>query len=215
MNVLGQSNAIAAPPTLTDAVAKIGVAGVGWTATKSSTSSFGLFLSTCAATAGNILLYLFCEGWLFFLLLVVEIAIFLFPPKWFKECLTELCHGEDPWNHPAFPLKPWTWTVPPRDWRQRLLTWLWIGFLFDFVALGGLLKSPNRWVEPMCMAIVGTLFGIAPAVRLGIRVWYFRDNLPLTNTEASSQPKSLGTWEEITCAVACVFLSLSFLIAGR
>ena len=214
INVLGQSSANAAPPTLTETVAKIGLAGVGWTATKSSTGSLGLFLSTSVATVGNILLYLFCEGWFFFLLLVLEIVVFAFPPKWFRGFLTILCHGQDPWEHPAFPWKRWTWTVPPRDWKQRLLAWGFIGVLFNLVAVSGLLNTPSRWVEPMCMAFAGTLFGLVPAIRLGIRVWFFRANLRLTESEACAFPKRVRTWEMIAFAMTCVIVSFSFLMTG-
>ena len=173
----------------------------------------GLYLSASIATLGNILLYLFCEGWWFFLLLVVEIVICLYPPKLFSEVLTTLNQGKDPSADPAYPWKRWTWTVPPHDWKRRLFAWLSMGLLFNLVALAGLLNGTNQWVQPMCMAIAGTFFGIIPAVRLVIRVWYFRGNLPLTAVHASSQPKEVGTWEKIACAVACVILSISMLIA--
>ncbi|WP_010581826.1 RNA polymerase sigma factor [Schlesneria paludicola] len=214
ITVLGHSSASGAPATLTETAAKIGLAGVGWTATKSSTSTLGLFLSTCAATAGNLLFYLICEGWLFALLVVVEVAAFVFPPKWFKAAMTELLGGIDPWSHPAFPFKRWTWTVPPRDWKSRLAAWLWVASVLNLVAFAGIHNNPIQWVQPSCMAIMGTVFGLIPALRLGIRVWYSRSNLRQTNAETFNQPHIHETWEMVATAMAYVIFSVSFLIAG-
>lgn len=214
MNVLGHSSAHAAPPHLTAIVAKIGLAGVGWTATQPSTWSVGLFLSTLAATMGNLFLSLICEGWLFALLMILEIAAFVFPPKWFKTALTTLFAGSDPWSHPAFPFKRWTWTVPPRDWKVRLAGWLLMGVVFNLVAFSQFANAPDQAIQPACMSIMGTVMGLIPAVRLGIRVWQFRGNLPLTAKEPLCRAPYRGTWEMVAAATAYVIMSISMLTTG-
>jgi RNA polymerase sigma-70 factor (ECF subfamily) len=213
MNVLGQNTASAAPANLTEMVAKVGLAGVGWTATKSAAGSLGLLATAAVAALGNVLLYLVCDRWIFLLLIVVEFALVVYPPGWFKELVTAWSSGHDPWSHPAFPLKRWTWTVPPRDWKQRLAAWSFLGLVWGLAATAVLSKGRGHWGGPAAFVLLAS-FGVLQAVRLGMRVWRFRRNLPIAAPDTLTFPGTVTTWESVAVAAAALLVGVTLLVAA-
>ncbi len=212
MNVFEQNTAEAAPANLTEMVAKVGLAGVGWTAGKSAVGSLGLLAATFVAALGNILLYLVCEGWTAFFLLVVEFALISFPPTWFRELSAAWLHGRDLWSHPFFPMKRWTWTIPPREWKQRLAAWSFIGFVWGFFAAWQVTKDRGHWGKPAFFVLLGA-FCILQAIRLGIRVWRFRGNLPLAVPEALPVSGKVETWERVAVTATSLMVGVASLVA--
>ena len=213
MNVLGQSTAAAAPANLTEIVAKVGLAGVGWTATKSAAGSLGLLATSAVAAFGNVLLYLVCERWVFLLVLVVEFALLAYPPAWIRELFMAWSPGLNPWSHPAFPLKRWTWTVPPPDWKQRLAAWSFTGFVWGLAAAGTLIRDRGHWGGPAAFVLLAG-FGVFQAVRLGMRVWSFRSNLPTAAPNVSPVPAPATTWEPVAVAAAAMLAGVTLLVAA-
>jgi len=213
MNVLGQNTASAAPANLTEMVAKVGLAGVGWTATTSAAGSFGLLATAAVAAIGNVMLYLVCDGWIFLLLLAVEFALLSYPPGWFRELVAAWSLGHDPWSHPAFPLKRWTWTVPPPDWKQRLAAWTFLGLVWGLAATAVLAKDRDHWGGPAAFALLAA-FGVLQAARLGMRVWRFRHNLPIAAADALTVPGTFTSWESVAVAAAALLVGVTLLVAA-
>ncbi len=209
-SLFGQSAAQAASASLTGTLAKIGLGGVGVTIAKAAPGGLTAFLPALGVVAGNVLLFLFIEGWVMLLVVLIEFALLMRPPTWLRELLRARAFGRDAVAHPMWPWRRWTWTIPPADWKPQLVTWTLAGFMFGLMAFGnpaGTVSSPFF----AAFALLTAMF-LSLAARLAWRVWAHRENLG--QVDARSREAHLwSSWEDIGGIAVCALVAATCLLS--
>ncbi len=207
VSLLGHGVAQAASVPVTGTLAKIGLGGVGVTVAKSASGSLSAAAMVLGAVLGNALAFLSLQGWGFPLLVVVELALLTWPPTWLRELLRAQAFGRDVVAHPMYPFRRWTWTIPPHDWKQRLVMWSCVAFTFAVIAYGD--PRPG-WV--VALGLLAMLF-VSLVVRLAWRVLHLRDRLGETTQEAADGPSHWASWENIAGTAILALVALIWLLS--
>lgn len=167
----GQS-AMAASPTLTSSIGKIGLAGVG--TTSGVQLAGGNFAAALAGVSKAVFALLFVPlvagimwGEVVFLLVQAAWCCYLGlrRPEWVRVlCFTRQFPNIYEW--PFFPFARWTWRTPPREWR----IWMTVYFITGIEILG-LFALP--WEAPKrvwLLLLVTAGWNLFMGVRIGMRV---------------------------------------------
>ena len=212
VSLFGHGVAQAAPVPVTGTLAKIGLGGVGVTAAKSASGSLSAAAMVLGTVFANILAFLFLQGWIVALLVVLELALLMRPPTWLRELLRAQAFGRDVVAHPMYPFRRWTWTIPPHDWKQRLVVWSCIAFTFAVIAFGNrhFLVSCPGWV--VAIGLVATLF-LTLVVRLAWRVMYLRGHSAETTRETADGASDWASWENTFGMAIIAFVAMIWLLS--
>ena len=209
---LGQGSAQAASASLTGTLAKIGLGGVGVTVAKAAPGGLPPFLPALGVVAGNLTAFLFLEGWVFLLFVLVELGLLIRPPAWLRELLRAQAFGRDSVAHPMWPFRRWRWTIPPGDWKQRLVLWTLVGFTFGLVAFGDPARTAKSPGFVAAFALMAALF-FALVVRLAWRVWTQREYLSRAADARSRESYLWTSWENIGGIALCVLVAATLLLS--
>jgi RNA polymerase sigma factor (sigma-70 family) len=214
VSLFAHGAAQAASVPVTGALTKIGLGGVGVTVAKSASGSLSAATMVLGAVFGNILAFLFLQGWIVTLLVVVELALLMRPPTWLRELLRAQAFGRDVVAHPMYPFRRWTWTIPPHDWKQRLVMYSCVAFTFAVIAIGkqddAVIVTRPGWV--VAFGLLAMLF-LTLVVRLAWRVLQLRDRSADRTQEASEASSDWASWENIIGTAILALVTMIWLLS--
>lgn len=162
-------------PNLAEAIGKIALAGAGSGGAGGLLGWLGLswanvkaWVSLIGAAVFPVLVQLMAGGWHGFLAAVlITLYIAWKRPAWVEDL--RFSSETRLYDDPFFPLRRWTWTTPPRNWRTQLFNALMASVTLGGAALIGVLAdhpSPGM----VAMFVFYSLITLSTAARIVIRV---------------------------------------------
>ncbi len=180
-------------PNLAEAIGKIALAGAGTTGglfgwLGFSWANIKAWAALIGAAALPIIVQLLAGGWFGFLVAaLMSLYLVRRQPAWLVDLWAAPGGEGRGYDNPFYPYRRWTWTTPPRNWRERLLSSLINGLMTGGLAWLMMLLDPPSPGMSAVLLLYAVIF-LSTAARIVIRVSRFRANEHREPPAESAEP---------------------------